>query len=161
MDATKKRSLILTNQNNCDYCQDNDGPIGPKIILTDAEIDRQTSRSLIKAIFGVRPTLIGADVTDWSEGKPGLPCPHCDNGAKVDAHRYAICLACTRASKLLDQAIRQVMDEQAKLLAFFHSLRTVALKQRAINQRLRRKGLLDKPGQGRHGARPAGYRGLE
>ena len=161
MDATKKRSLILTNQNDCDYCQDNDGPIGPEIILTDAEVDGQTSRNLIKAIFGVRPTLIGADVTDWSEGKPGLPCPHCDNGAKVDAHKYAICLACTRASKLLDQAIKRVMDEQAKLLAFFHSLRTVALKQRAINQRLRRKGLLDKPGQGRHGARPAGYKGLE
>ena len=161
MDATPKRILTLTNQNDCDYCQDNDGPIGPKIILTDAEIDGQTSRNLIKAIFGVRPTLIGADATDWSEGKPGQLCPHCDNGTKVDVHKYAICLACTRASKLLDQAIRQVMDEQAKLLAFFHSLRTVAIKQRAINQRLRRKGLLDKPGQGRHGARPAGYKGLE
>ena len=128
----------------CDYRQDMNEPLGSDSIApTDGEIDQNITRRLIRSIHGVQPVLIGVDASGWTEGTPNQPCPHCVDGRKVDQHRYAICLSCTRASKQLDQAIKRAMTE------------------RALMQRMRRKGVIDKPGRGNHGARPPGYQADE
>lgn len=136
-------------------------PLGSDSIPTEGEIDQNITRRLIRSIHGVQPVLIGVDTPGWTEGKPNQPCPHCSNGQKVEKHRYAICLSCTRASKPLDQAIKRAMTEQAHLIAFYGRLRGLAIKQRALMQRLRRQGVIDKPGRGNHGAKPPGYQGVE
>ena len=147
---------LLTIPIGCDYRQVMNEPLGSEF-LTDEEIDQKITRQLIRSIYGVRPILIGVDSPNWTEGQPNQPCPNCNSGAKVEQHRYAICLACTRASKPLDQAIKRAMTDQARLMKFYGSLRSLAIKQRALMQRMRRKGIISKPGRGNHGARPAGY----
>jgi len=147
---------VLTIPIACDYRQDMNEPLGSEF-LTDEEIDQKTTRQLIRSINGVRPVLIGVDTPNWTEGQPNQPCPYCNDGQKVEALRYAICLSCTRASKPLDQAIRRAMTDQTRLMKFYGSLRSLAIKQRALMQRMRRKGIISKPGRGNHGARPAGY----
>lgn len=148
---------LLTVPMPCDYRQVMNEPLGSNFILTDEEIDQRITRQLIRSIHGVRPVLIGVDTPGWTEGQPNQPCPHCNSGQKVETHRYAICLACTRASKHLDQAIKRAMTDQAQMTRFYGSLRDLAIKQRALMQRMRRKGIISKPGRGYHGARPAGY----
>ncbi len=155
-------STLLTVGTSCDYRQDMNEPLGSDSIApTDGEIDQNITRRLIRSIHGVQPVLIGVDASGWTEGTPNQPCPHCVDGQKVEQHRYAICLSCTRASKQLDAAIKRAMTEQTELMAFWAKFRNIAIKQRALMQRMRRKGLIDKPGRGNHGARPPGLRDVE
>ena len=133
------------------YCQDVNEPLrSDPYIMSDDEIDAKTSRQLLKAIHGIRPRLIGAESTGWTEPKPHDPCPHCDDGRKIDGIDYAICLACTRASKHLAQAIKRAAMDQEYLTRFYHPLRLISLKTRSMRQKWRITGT----GPGNHGADP-------
>jgi len=133
------------------YCQDVNEPVRSEpYIMSDDEIDSKTSRQLLRAIHGIRPRLIGAESTEWTEPKPTEPCPHCDDGRKIDGIDYAICLACTRASKHLARAITRAAMDQANLTRFYHELRIRSLKTRSLRQRRHFTGT----GQGNHGADP-------
>lgn len=133
------------------YCQDVNEPLrSDPYIMSDDEIDAKTSRQLLRAIGGIRPRLIGAESTEWTEPKLDDPCPHCDNGRKIDGVNYAICLACTRASKHLAQAIKRAAMDQDNLTRFYHALRARSLKTRSLRQKRR---MYDKT-RGNHGADP-------
>ena len=147
-------TTLLTRPESCDYCQAMNEPLGSERIPDDDDVDRETTRKLMRSIQGARPVLIGIDQPGWQECSPDKPCAACDSGRKVEAHKYAVCLACTRASKALDRAIKRALTEQEALVKFYDHLRAVAIKQRALLQKMRRRGVIEKPGRGNHGADP-------
>ena len=137
------------------YCQDKLGQIDEKEIVSESQAEINADKTIAKAIKGHGVSYVGidSDSSGWAEPKPFQPCKVCDNGRRLQnqASKYALCIACTRASMPLDKLITSALKTFNATVAKTRLFTSLAIQARAHQQRMSRAGV-KRPGSGRRGA---------